>query len=105
MKYRKKPVVVEAVEIDYYVGDDDRWAARWDEIKEFCSAVDMRSVAGSDGELISVRIDNRPLGPVPFCTLQTVAHPGDWLVRDENGVIWGVDAADFAATYEKADEA
>lgn len=86
MKYRKKPVVVEAVR---WTGDD----------AEFCAIIDL----ASDGECTISMTD----GELYIDTLEGAmrADYGDWVIRGVKGEIYPCKHAIFKETYEAVDDA
>lgn len=87
MKFRKKPVVVEAWKIDH-TSDDTGAIPQW-----VLQAVLDKRICG----LIT--------GGINISTLEGVMHgkPGDWLVKGHlKGELWAVDREIFEATYEPA---
>jgi hypothetical protein len=83
MKFRKKPVVIDAVQ---WTGDN------WDDVDRFANREALhvlRSVTG-----------------LKMQTLEGVmlAGPGDWIIRGVKGEFYPCKPDIFAATYEPADE-
>jgi hypothetical protein len=87
MRYRKKPVVVEAIQ--YARGDDGDVLPDW------------WSVACTRGEHIG-GVSTAKNGQLLVFTLEGVmrADPGDWIVRGIKGELYLVKPDIFAATYE-----
>lgn len=87
MKYRKKPVVIEAVQL------------RWDTWNEMCQHAgvgkleDGRPQGRQDGEKIGLEIP----------TLEGVmyASEGDWIIKGVKGELYPCKPDIFAATYEE----
>ncbi len=84
-KYRKKPVVVEALR---WAGDINDWPEMWD----FINAPD------TDIE----RYGCDPQGRIKIETLEGVmtASPGDWVIRGVKGEIYPCKPDIFEATYD-----
>lgn len=81
MKYRKKPVVIEAVKFTGY---------NLSEILEFCG---VESTTGVSGSLV-------------INTLEGImtAKIGDYIVKDVKGEIYPCDSEIFELTYELAED-
>jgi hypothetical protein len=97
MKYRKKPVVIEAVrwtggnvvEVMDFVAVDDRWKAGID-----------------DGYVGGPGIGHTPaLGTLDIPTLEGTmsAQAGDWIIRGVKGELYPCKPDIFDATYEVAE--
>lgn len=93
MKFRKKPVVIEAVQL------------RWDTWGEMCGHAGV-------GKLV----DNKPEGfwsdgeghsriglHIPTLEGLMVATEGDWIIRGVKGELYPCKPDIFAATYEQAE--
>ena len=90
VKYRKKPIVIEAVQ----------WTGgNWAEVAEFTGLPDTdeteiaRQMAAADG-----RVRIRTLEGV------MAASPGDWIIRGVQGEFYPCNPGIFAATYELAED-
>ena len=83
MKFRKKPVVVEAVQ----------WSRNVDEMRAFCGDVALFEFSES-GPHLSIR------------TLEGTmdANPGDWIIRGVKGELYPCKPDIFAATYMDAEQ-
>lgn len=89
-KYRKKPVVIEALQL------------RWDNWSEMCDfagvgkLTDNKPEGGQDGENITLNI----------LTLEglMVANQGDFIIRGIQGELYPCKPDIFAATYEAVDD-
>ncbi len=86
MRYRKKPVVIEAMRYD---GDNGAEVAHW------CGGR-LRIEAGVSG----------PVGWVEILTLEGVmkAVKGDWIIRGVEGEFYPCKPDIFEATYEAVEE-
>lgn len=91
MKYRKKPVVVDAYQFSNRVGPDDR--PEW-----LLVAVRMGVVKFVRG--------NEEAPHLLIHTLEGTmrADPGDWIIKGVKGELYPCKPGIFEATYEKADE-
>lgn len=92
MKYRKKPVVIEAVQIAQRFGWPD-----W-----FHQAV-------NENQVITYGMGKFGEGPV-YCQINTLegvmrADEGDWVIRGVKGELYPCKPDIFAATYEPAEDA
>ena len=82
MKFRKKPVVIEAVQ---FTGENDP------EIKAFCpKAYDP--------------YDTRVLMAIPTLEGEMTAHIGDWIIKGIKGEYYPCKPDIFEATYEEVKE-
>jgi hypothetical protein len=89
-KYRKKPVVIEAVQL------------RWDTWSEMCDhagvgkLVDGKPEGDQDGEAIGLDIP----------TLEGLMHANenDWIIKGVNGELYPCKPDIFEKTYEKIEE-
>ena len=91
-KYRKKPVVVEAMQYRY---PDDGRLKSW-----MGSAFGVESKQrhpGARGELEVYTLEDGSLGQAKH-----VARDGDWIIRGVNGEFYPCKPDIFAATYERA---
>ena len=104
MRYRKKPVVIEAVQIRCAEYSDPDDVSTWD--TPFSAGPDWLRRAFSDGTL-------RPRDPMgsdyllwEIETLEGVmaADPGDWIIRGVKGELYPCKPDIFAMTYEPADD-
>ena len=82
MKFRKKPVVIEAMQ---WTGDN------WKELEDF----------GSDRDIVS-----NPDGTLTIATLEGnhTAKKGDWIIRGIKGEVYPCKPDIFEATYEQVSE-
>ncbi|MGH3355244.1 MAG: hypothetical protein ACRDOJ_05065 [Nocardioidaceae bacterium] len=99
MKYRKKPVVIEAMRID--AEDDSRSTGVLDPNR--------RAVAEASGWMLAHDFNVfRVVGDGPFgIAIQTLegemtAAPGDWIIRGVQGEFYPCKPDIFEATYERA---
>ena len=82
MKYRKKPVVVEAVQ---YTGSN------FSTIKEFADGCDRRVAMAFDDEVMIRTLEG-----------DMIARPGDWIIKGVHGELYPCKPDIFAETYEEA---
>ena len=98
MRFRKKPVVIEAVRFDGFVNDDrnatdatrNPWPVEW-------NTSTWRRGVDEEGD------------PVPVLAIPTLegvmtASPGDWIIRGVKGEFYPCKPDIFAATYDAVDE-
>lgn len=85
MKYRKKPVVIEAVQ---YLNNSER--DNWEEIHNFVGGVRRGN-------------DSRPF--IEIETLEGVmrAYPNDWIIKGVKGEFYPCKPDIFEATYERVE--
>lgn len=76
-KFRKKPVVIEAVQLTL--------EAPWEEIRAFCPSC----IAQSDHRLL-----------IPTLEGQMIANVGDWIIRGVNGEFYPCKPDIFEKTYD-----
>lgn len=95
MKFRKKPVVIEAVQWD---GTTQKWG----EIYQFCTADDGVSVLTGPHPIG----DETPLLRASITTREGTmfAEPGDWIIRGVKGEFYPCKPDIFAATYDPVSE-
>lgn len=82
MKYRKKPVVIDAIQFQ---------ATNHDEIAEFCRP---QMIAVGGGRTLVI----------PTLEGKLVASDGDWIIRGVKGEFYPCKPDIFAATYEPVTE-
>lgn len=90
MKYRKKPVVIEAIK---WTGEN------FDEIKKFCpSVIDLGAACFPDGTWA----DNPPSWPLSIPTLEGnhTAIIGDFIIKGIKGEFYPCKPDIFEATYD-----
>jgi len=89
MKYRKKPVVIEAV--------------HWDETKETFGILESMGMSAARYESHVTENFVRDLG---ICTLEGTmrAEKGDWIIKGVKGEFYPCKPDIFAATYELVEE-
>jgi len=94
-KFRKKPVVIEAVQL------------RWDTWSEMCEHADVGKL--SDGKPEGTSVDPQTGeqlpegGPgllIPTPEGLMLGRPGDWIIRGVNGELYPCKPDIFEATYE-----
>jgi len=100
-KYRKRPVVVEAVQL------------RWDTWSEMCDHADVGSLEDgkpqgaekdySTGEPFEHYEDGPGLA-IPTLEGLMIASPLDWVIRGVKGELYTCKPDIFEATYEKVEE-
>ena len=94
MKYRKKPVVVEAVQL------------RWDTWSEMCEFAGVGKVSEGHPEGTMHDQNGYPVADgeiamfVPTLNGVTLARQGDWIIKGPRGDVWPCKPVDFAETYE-----
>lgn len=90
MKYRKKPVIIEAVQL------------RWDTWEEMCEFAGIGRLSEGkpegdfDGDAISVKI--------PTLEGLMTADENDYIIKGVEGEIYACKPAIFEKTYEKVEE-
>jgi len=82
MKFRKKPVVIEAVQ---YLGGDESQ----DNVADFMDA----DIAVSDDAILIDTLEG-----------EMIAIPGDWIIKGIKGEFYPCKPEIFAATYEAVEE-
>lgn len=85
-KYRKKPVVVEAVQ--------------WDGSKKSAQAINKFN----GGQLWTIKTDNRRMY-VPSPEGGIWASPGDWIIKGVQGEFYSCNPDIFESTYEPIEDA
>ena len=83
MKYRKKPVVIDAI----------RWADSPSVL------IEIQKLA--DGKTISVDYKKKPVLRIPTLEGMMEAKIGDWIIKGVNGEIYPCKPDIFEKTYEK----
>ena len=91
MKFRKKPVVIEAVQL------------RWDTWSEMCDFADVGRLEdgkpqGVPGEDDKIRM------AIPTLEGLMTADENDWIIRGVKGELYPCKPDIFEATYEKVEE-
>ena len=85
MKYRKKPIVIEA----------QQWTGlNLDELREWGCPATMLPASGLPNLIIGTLEDG------PNCEAVHIAGPYDWIIRGINGEFYPCKPDIFAATYE-----
>lgn len=87
-RWRRKPVVVEAMRLDGTIESGDA-ILRWIEANGGEASYGFRDVDGWDMDIVTPGV-------------VMTASPGDWIVMDAPGGCWVVDPDAFAAIYESA---
>lgn len=91
MKYRKKPVVIEAVQL------------RWDTWNEMCDFADVGKLA--DGKPEGVLYDENKIGlDIPTLEGVMTASENDYIIRGIHGELYPCKPDIFEATYEKVED-
>lgn len=90
-KFRKKPVVIEAVQWD---------GKNFDEVSDFTGNWHGHKLAYEDAESAAIRT-----GSLHIKTLEGVmtANTGDWIIKGVNGEFYPCKPDIFEKTYEPAD--
>ncbi len=94
--YRKKPVVIEAVEFKGStsdVADINDWIAGQVYHESPIKTRDIRTM----------EIDTREI-TIPEGTITWIANPGDYIIKGVNGEFYPCKPQIFAKTYEKVEE-
>ena len=93
MKFRKKPVVIEAVQL------------RWDTWGEMCHFAEVGALVDGKPEGFHPDGDSSKIG-LRIPTLEGVmeAHENDWIIRGIKGELYACKEDIFEATYDKANE-
>jgi hypothetical protein len=89
MKYRKKPVVIEAMQFDGSRESVDRIRAKWYQVT--CGLTDGKFGIEWDGTL-----------KIPTLEGVMTANPGDWIIQGVKGELYPCKPDIFEATYEAA---
>jgi hypothetical protein len=96
MKFRKKPVVVDAIRFEYS-------ASGIEKLKEFCG-----DALGSVNKLRHPKAigeaEIRTLEDGVHLTVKHIATEGDWVVKGVQGEFYAVKPSIFAETYEEVKE-
>jgi hypothetical protein len=90
-KFRKKPVVIEAVQFDGSERSRDEIFSWLDEHEQLCE-----SAPAADGKCSII---------VPTLEGNHLALPGDWIIKGVKGEFYPCKPDIFAATYESVAEA
>lgn len=90
MKFRKKPVVIEATQWCAPDGNEQPWPDSFVE-----AAQTWRLEYGPDSDVVGLRI--------PTLEGHITASPGDWIIRVGKGEFYPCKPDIFADTYEPAD--
>jgi hypothetical protein len=101
-KYRKKPVVIEAVQL--------RWG-NWNDVCELADVGELKGgkpqgcYIGDDGEALPEGWTSDTLGlHIPTLEGLMLARQGDWIIRGVQGEIYPCKPDIFEATYEPAED-
>jgi hypothetical protein len=92
MKYRKKPVVIDAV----------YWDGSWDGFSVVANAM---CISGQDDERIMLVTNSGGVPTnlaIPTLEGEMLASPGDWIIKGIKGEFYPCKPDIFAATYEPA---
>ena len=91
MKYRKKPIVVEAVQL------------LWDTWNEMCEHAGVGKL--SNGEPEGVTLDGNRIGlRIPTLEGLMTGEEGDWIIRGVKGELYPCKSDVFAATYDPVED-
>lgn len=99
MKFRKKPVVIEAVQL--------RWT-NWDAICDFLGGIIGPHNPGRDSDTYSDKCGE--VGPtwieltIPTLEGEHIAKHGDWIIKGVNGEFYPCKPDIFEKTYERVEE-
>jgi hypothetical protein len=93
MKFRKKPVEIEAMQWPGFSLDRDR-------IEAVMKFEDWFMSAGGIGRYIGDRLHVKTLEDGPEGEAKHVADPGDWIIKGVAGEFYPCKPEIFAATYE-----
>jgi len=90
-KYRKKPVVVEAIQLTW---------ANWSEVCEFANVGKL-----SDNQPEGINLDGRSSLGLHIPTLEglMVAQENDWIIKGVKGELYPCKPDIFEQTYERAE--
>lgn len=100
MKYRKKPVVIEAVQL------------RWDTWSEMCGHAGVGHTKDGkpegcyidkDGNVTEDAINGKIGMTIPTLEGLMIARENDWIIKGVKGEIYSCKPDIFEATYEKAE--
>jgi hypothetical protein len=90
MKYRKKPVIIEAVQL------------RWDTWNEMCDFADVGSL--SDDKPEGCWVDGSIGLQIPTLEGVMTASENDWIIRGIQGELYPCKPDIFEATYEAVED-
>ncbi len=91
MKFRKKPVVIEAVQL------------RWDTWSEMCDFANVGRL--EEGHPQGVELSDNRIGMnIPTLEGVMLASEGDWIIRGVKGELYPCKPDIFEATYEPVGE-
>ena len=99
MKYQKKPVIIEAVQLNW---------KNWDEICDFLNDIINKDNPGRNTETFSDNCGEQ--GPtfieltIPTLEGDHIAKHGDWIIKGIRGEFYPCKPDIFEATYERAKE-
>lgn len=90
-RFRKRPVVIEALQVPWKGIENDEYAVQWGQLMAF-----LHTAAWNITEDLAINIK----------TLEGVmrAEPGDWIICGVKGEYYPCKPEIFAATYEAVDE-
>ena len=95
MKFRKKPVVIDAVQL------------RWDTWEEICDFAGVGKLTDGKPEGTQVDLEGNPLpdgGPgllIPTLEGLHLANPNDWIIKGVKGEFYPCKPDIFEATYDE----
>ncbi len=102
MRFRKRPVVIEAMQL------------RWDNWSEMCNHADVGKLTDGKPEGCYIGKDGQPMSDgcsdeigllIPTLEGLMVARQNDWIIRGVKGELYPCKPDIFAATYDPAHEA
>ena len=91
MKFRKKPVVIEAVQVAKVIAGDE--VPEWFEEAIDSGVIDLYSLPGGKAALKVFALEG-----------DMVATEGDWIIRGIQGEIYPCKPSIFETTYERVEE-
>lgn len=92
MKYRKKPVVIEALQL------------RWDNWSEMCDFVGVGKLTEGKPEGAMDKDNSKLRLQIPTLEGLMTAEQNDWIIKGIKGEIYPCKPDIFEATYEKVEE-
>lgn len=89
MKFRKKPVVIEAVQL------------RWDTWDEMCQFANVGKLTDGQPEGFNPNDDSGKIGlSIPTLEGLMIAQENDWIIKGVNGELYSCKPDIFEKTYE-----
>ena len=96
MKFRKKPVVIEAMQFIY---ENDRIAT----LREFCGSA-LGNISKARTPAAKAEAEMGTLEDGVHLTVKHIATEGDWIIKGVQGEFYACKPDIFDATYELAEE-